>query len=111
MTDLSSDGKAQRAGTLDNETITDPINRALISALWHSHVALSATSYVDEYTNHGGSPTYANVIAARLVALEAVGVVRVDRVADGEAFYVLGGVNASEAVRRLELAGDGRRES
>jgi hypothetical protein len=95
---------------LDNDTITDPINRALISALWHSSVPLSATRYVDEYTHHGDSPTYADVITARLAALEAVGVVKVDRVENGDAFYVLAGDNAGEAVRRLELAGDGRRE-
>lgn len=107
MTNTSPKGQTVR---LDNDTITDPVNRALISALWHSHVALSATSYVEEYTGHAGSPTYATVIAGRLAALEAVGVVKVDRVDDGEAFYVLGGDNAGEAVRRLELAGDGRRE-
>jgi hypothetical protein len=95
---------------LDNETIRDPINRALVEALWHSSEALSAARYVSEYTAHEGSSTYAEVIASRLAALEALGVVKVDRVEAGEIFYVLGGVNASEAVRRLELAGDGRRE-
>lgn len=95
-------GAPLRAGRLDNETVTDPINRALIAALSRSSVALSATRYAEEYTDHGGSTTYASVIDSRLAALEAVGVVEVDHVEDGDAFYVLAGVNAAEAVRRVD---------
>lgn len=99
-----------RAGRLDNDTVTDPINRALIAALWnHRPRPLSAGRFAQEYTQHGNSPTYADVIDGRLEALEAVGVVKVDRVEDGASFYVLGGANAREAVRRLDL--DGYRES
>jgi len=95
---------------LTNGTITDPINRALIEALWHSSVPLSAERYVSEYTEHRDSSTYAEVIASRLAGLEGAGVTEVDHVEDRQTFYVLAGVNASEAVRRLGLAGDGRRE-
>jgi hypothetical protein len=93
-----------RAARLGNETIADPINRALIEALWHSSVPLSAARYVEDYTGNAGSSAYVDVIAAHLAALEAASVVRVNRFEDGDAFYVLGGDNASEAVRRLELA-------
>lgn len=93
---------------LDARTLTDPINAALVTALWHSSVPLSAVRYVEHYTKHPGSSKYAEVIAAHLTALEAVGVVKVERFDGGDAFYVLGGENSSDAIRRLGLSRKGR---
>jgi hypothetical protein len=102
---MAESGGFMRAARLGNETVADPINRALIEALWHSSVPLSAALYVGDYTGNAGSSAYVDVISAHLAALEAASVVKVDHVeAGGDAFYVLGGDNAGEAVRRLELA-------
>jgi DNA-binding transcriptional ArsR family regulator len=94
------------AGKFTEEMISDPMRRRLIQALWHSSEALSAPRFVDEYDDKAEMKD----VEYHLRQLEGAGVVEVARVEDGAAYFVLGGANASEAVRRLGLSASGRNE-
>jgi hypothetical protein len=75
------------------------LGQLLVNALWHSSEALSAPRVVSEYDDS------ADVADVDLYfrTLETAGVVECDRVERGVAYFVLGGPNASTALRALGL--------
>jgi hypothetical protein len=90
-----------------------PLRKRLIAALRHSSEPLGAGRIEDEYLD--GEPTDLGTIVYDLGILEQVSVVELADPPDGEGTdlsspvrgVALGGDNAGEAVRRLEIA-DGR---
>jgi hypothetical protein len=91
-------------GDAVDQIIEHPIRRRLIEALWHSSQPLSARRFHSEYVN---DETSLATISYHVRVLERDGVVEVSPVAGEESIersVVLGGLNCSEAVRRLGLS-------
>jgi hypothetical protein len=84
-------------------TISDPLGRLLVNALWNSSEALSAARIVGEYD----ASADVDDIDLQFRTLETAGVVECDRVEDGAAYFVLGGPNAGTALRALGLGASG----
>jgi DNA-binding transcriptional ArsR family regulator len=106
---VNSTGRAALSGEapkLSESTTAHPERRRLIEALWHSSEPLSAQQFHDEYSEGELTPA---TVAYHLRQLEDEGVVEgsggYSNRGDVNRSYVLGGPNASEAVRRLGLGG------
>lgn len=88
------------------QTIKNPTRRKWIEALWHSSEALSPRRFHSEYLD-GDSATLSTA-TYHVNVLASEGIVMLDRSEPNgsgalERFFVLGGPNSAEAVRRLEL--------
>lgn len=88
------------------QTIEHPTRRRWIEALWHSSEALSPRRFHAEYLDDAEASQ--STAAYHVNVLVSEGIVTLDR-ADNtgngalERFFVLGGPNSAEAVRRLAL--------
>lgn len=95
----------QDARDVIERAVKHPIREAAIKALWHSGEPLSAAHLSRDYLKGSESIGTVNY---HLQTLERDGVLHLDheQVLPGstERFYVVGGENSAEAIRRLKLS-------
>lgn len=101
--------EAAAEGSALDQALAHPLRKRLVIALWHSSEPLTAGRIEDEYLDDEQADL--GTIAYHLRVLERVRVVEAADLPAGPTSpvrgVVLGGENASEAVRRLGIA-DGR---
>ncbi|HEX4669231.1 MAG TPA: hypothetical protein VH275_04570 [Solirubrobacterales bacterium] len=88
------------------ETVEHPTRRKWIEALWHSSEALSPKRFHSEFLDAETASHSTAVYHVEVLVSE--GIATLDRAVQGgsggrESFFVLGGPNSVEALRRLEL--------